>query len=153
MVASGSSDQDDAPRWVAGHAVDMRSTGGLAAVLLVAVFVGCSEPSTDPTGRTWDLATLHGSEPLEGTSIDLTLEDDSVSGSAGCNTYSGVAEFDAGSMTLGPEIAVTAMACEPAIMDQEAAYLAALERVTGYVLEPDELLLQDADGITLATFR
>jgi heat shock protein HslJ len=45
------------------------------------------------------------------------------------------------------------MACEPAIMDQEATYLAALERVTGYVLEPDELLLQDADGITLATFR
>ena len=122
-------------------------------VLLVVAVMGCSEPSTDPTGRTWELATLHGSEPLEGTKIDLTLEDDSVLGSAGCNTYSGAAEFDAGSMALGPEIAVTAMACEPAIMDQEARYLTALERVTGYVLEPDELLLQDADGITLTTFR
>jgi heat shock protein HslJ len=131
----------------------MRSFGGLAVLLLVVAVIGCSEPNTDPTGRTWELATLHGSAPLEGTTIDLTLEDESVFGSAGCNSYSGAAEFDAGSMTLGPEIAVTMMACEPAIMDQEATYLAALERVTGYVLEPDELLLQDADGITLATFR
>jgi len=96
---------------------------------------------------------LHGSEPLEATIVDLTLEDDSVFGSAGCNNYSGAAEFEAGSMTLGPDIAVTRMACEQAIMDQEAVYLTALERVTGYVLEPDELLLQDADGITLVTFR
>lgn len=125
----------------------------MAVLLLVVAVIGCSEPNTDPTGRTWELATLHGSEPVEGTVVDLTLEEDSMSGSAGCNSYSGAAEFDAGSMTLGPEIAVTAMACEEEIMDQEATYLAALERVAGYVLEPDELLLQDADGITLATFR
>lgn len=122
-------------------------------VLLVVAVIGCSEPSTDPTGRTWELATLHGSEPLDGSTIDLTLEDDTVSGSAGCNTYSGAAELDAGSMTLGPELAVTFMACEQAIMDQESEYLTALGRVAGYVLEPDELLVQDADGITLATFR
>lgn len=131
----------------------MRSIGGLAAVLLLVAVSGCTEPSTDPTGRTWELATLHGSEPLEGTTIDLTLEGESVSGSAGCNTYTGPADFGAGSMTLGPEIAVTAMACEEGIMDQESEYLAALSRVAGYVLEPDELLLQDADGITVVTFR
>lgn len=145
--------RDDATWGGPGHAVLMRSKGALALALLVVSMIGCSEPSTDPTGRTWELTTLHGSEPLEGTAIDLTLEEDSVSGSAGCNSYTGAAEFDAGSMTLGPDIAVTMMACEPAIMDQEATYLTALERVTGYVLEADELLLQDADGITLATFR
>ena len=147
-----SSDQDDAKRELANHTGIVRSLGGLV-VLLVGAVIGCSEPVTDPTGRTWELATLHGSEPLEATIVDLTLEDDSMFGSAGCNNYNGAAEFEAGSMTLGPDIAMTRMACEQAIMDQEAVYLTALERVTGYVLEPDELLLQDADGITLVTFR
>jgi len=149
----GSSDQDDVERELADHTGIMRSFGGLAVVLLVVAVIGCSEPITDPTGRTWELTTLHGSEPLEGTIIDLTLESDSMSGSAGCNNYNGSTEFEAGSMTLGPDIATTRMACEQEIMDQESAYLAALARVSAYVLEPDELLLQDADGITLMTFR
>jgi heat shock protein HslJ len=147
-----SSDQDDVKRELADHTGIMRSLGGLAVLLVVAV-IGCSEPLTDPTGRTWELVTLHGSEPIEATTIDLTLEDDSMSGSAGCNNYNGAAEFEDGSMTLGPDIATTRMACEQEIMDQESAYLSALARVSAYVLEPDELLLQDADGITLMTFR
>jgi hypothetical protein len=53
----GSSDQDDAKRVLSGHTWIMRSFGGLAVLLLVVAVIGCSEPNTDPTGRTWELAT------------------------------------------------------------------------------------------------
>lgn len=131
----------------------MRSLAGLVVIVIVGVVVGCSEPVTDPTGRTWQLVTLDGAPLVEGTVIDMTLEDDAVSGTAGCNGYSGPASFEDGSMTLGPEFAVTFMACEDPIMTQEQAYINALTRVTAYELSPDELLLQDGQGITIATFE
>jgi heat shock protein HslJ len=39
------------------------------------------------------------------------------------------------------------------IMDQEAAYFAALERVASYQIDGDQLTLKDADGATLARFE
>jgi heat shock protein HslJ len=131
----------------------MRSLGGLLVIALVVIGVACSEPATDPTGRTWQLVSLDGAPVVAGTVIDLTLENDTVSGSAGCNTYSGPATYSDGSMTLGPEFAVTFMACDEPIMEQEQRYLAALSRVVSYELTPDELLLQDGNGITVATFE
>lgn len=131
----------------------MRSLGGLVVIGLLLVGMACSEPNTDPTGRTWQLTTLNGIPPHEGSLIDLTLQSDSVSGSSGCNSYSGPAAFGDGSITLGPEFAVTFMMCEEATMEQEAAYLRALGQASSYVVESDELLLRDENGITVAVFE
>jgi heat shock protein HslJ len=127
----------------------------LLFALLVILAVACgSGTESDPSGRTWQLTELEGSGLVEGTTIDLTIDGGTVSGSSGCNTYTGAAEVDtdAETMTLGPELASTMMACEQPIMDQEQAYLEALIRVTSYQMAEDQLLLEDADGIVLATF-
>lgn len=124
----------------------------LAAVLALGA---CAEGSgNDPTGRTWQLATLGGSPVLDGTVIDLTIDGDTVSGTAGCNNYNGPATVgDGDSMTLGPEFAVTFMACEESVMDQEQGYLNALTQVTSYQIAAEELLLKDANGVVIATFE
>ena len=109
----------------------------------------------DPTGRAWTLTELEGSPPVEGATVDMTIGDDGVSGSAGCNSYTGAAsvDVDAGTMTLGPEIASTMMACEQPIMDQEQKFLDSLVRVVGYDMAKDELILLDDQGIAVATFN
>lgn len=71
---------------------------------------------------------------LPGTTITLTIEDGTASGSAGCNTYSGPVTPVDDYFKIGP-LATTRMACgdPPGIMEQEAAYLQALEAVNGYL--------------------
>ena len=128
----------------------------LILLIVACVIAACSEGGgDDPTGRTWQLVDLEGAEPVAGTIPDLAIADDVVSGNAGCNTYSGPAnvDVDQGSMTLGPDIISTMMACEDPVNDQERRFLDALVRVTTYEMADDTLTLLDADGIVLATFE
>lgn len=127
----------------------------MAVLVSVLALGACAEGTeNDPTGRTWQLATLGGSPVLDGTIIDMTIDGDTVSGSAGCNTYNGPASVgDDGSMSLGPEFAVTFMACDQPVMDQEQEFLDHLTRVASYQMAAEELLLEDANGIVIATFE
>ncbi len=128
-------------------------------MLLLAALVACgntdnADMGDDPSGHTWELTDLQGVTPIEGTTLDMTIEDGTVHGSSGCNNYNGPATVDSGSMTLGPNFAVTFMACEQAIMDQEQKYLNALTQVTSYIIVgPDKLNLQDANGIEISRFQ
>ncbi len=126
-------------------------------ILIVGLLVvaACSDGSAtaDPTDRAWELTELEGSAPVDGTSITMTLEDDTVFGSAGCNNYNGPAEVGEGTLTLGPNLATTMMACEQPIMDQETAYLDALSRATAFEMAGDTLSLLDGEGTVLAVFE
>jgi len=70
---------------------------------------------------------------IDGTEITAVFDQaaGTVSGNGGCNTYSGQMNTADGAFALGPFI-TTLMACEQSIMDQEAAYLAALEAAAGF---------------------
>ena len=72
---------------------------------------------------------------IEGTLIDAVFDQTggTVSGTSGCNNYSGPMNTTDGGFALGP-FASTTMACpEPeGVMEQEAAYLAALAGATGF---------------------
>ena len=70
---------------------------------------------------------------IDGTEISAVFDQaaGTVSGNGGCNTYSGQMNTADGAFALGPFI-TTLMACEQSIMDQEAAYLAALEAAAGF---------------------
>jgi heat shock protein HslJ len=65
---------------------------------------------------------------LEETTVTLNFEaDGQLNGSAGCNQYSGSYELDGSSLTVGPLVS-TRMAClNDGIMEQESAFLQALE--------------------------
>lgn len=125
-----------------------------AAALAMIVLTGCGTGTEDdPTGHSWELVELDGSTVVEGTVIDLLIENDEASGSSGCNSYTGEATVSDGEITLGPEFAVTFMACEEDVMNQEQRYIEAMTRVTTYEMAAGELLLLDDQGITVLAFE
>jgi heat shock protein HslJ len=91
---------------------------------------------------------------LAGTQITALFgSDGQVSGSAGCNRYFGPFQSTDQSLQIGP-LGSTRMLCDPpAVMDQEQAYLAALQRATQYQFENGNLVLRDAGGATQAIFN
>jgi uncharacterized lipoprotein YbaY len=90
---------------------------------------------------------------LDATEItaEFKSEDGQVGGSAGCNRYFGDYELDGGSLSVGL-LASTAMACPEAIMEQEQAYIEALQAAESYRVEGDELRI-DGGGLELVFRR
>jgi heat shock protein HslJ len=72
-------------------------------------------------------------------------DDGTVSGTSGCNTFSGSYTVDGDSMSFG-QLAATQMACAEDVMAQEAGVLGALDRVTSFAIRGNELTLLGADG-------
>jgi heat shock protein HslJ len=66
--------------------------------------------------------------PLVGTEIDVTFGLASVGGFAGCNSFSGTYGTNGNIVRVGP-LATTRIACDQEVMDQEAAFLDALQGV------------------------
>jgi heat shock protein HslJ len=110
--------------------------------------------SSDLAGSSWNVTNYNnGREAVVGVLEDTTPtvmfgESGQISGSGGCNNFSGGYTSDgAGSIEIGP-LAATMMACmDPeGVMDQEMQYLAALQAATTYRVEGSTLELRDADG-------
>jgi heat shock protein HslJ len=106
----------------------------------------------EPKGPAWVVTLLAGVDDapvpvLEGTFLTLTFDEAEVSGSAGCNTYSGPATFD-DTVRIGP-VAVTMMYCpEPhGVMEQEGRFLDLLRRVDSWGTDGEHLELR-CDGVT-----
>ncbi len=103
-------------------------------------------------GTSWLLASLKGQNVLPKPQITATFnEDNTLSGSGGCNSYSASYTVEGNSLTIGPAIS-TQMACPDPIMSQETAYLTVLGSVATYQIQGNTLELADASGATVATF-
>jgi putative lipoprotein len=75
-----------------------------------------------------------------------------LSGSAGCNSYSGTYTVQGESLTISSPLAVTMMACAPDVMAQEAVFLANLKAAKGYKLQHNGQqlhLLNDKGQVTI----
>jgi len=83
-----------------------------------------------------------------------TFTHDSISGSAGCNTFNATYRIEDNRIIVGP-VATTRRHCaEPeGIMQQEQEYLDALERVRTYTLTSDGLELRDENGSLQVGYR
>ncbi len=126
---------------------------GLTATALL--LGACATPSASTItlpGTKWELVSLGGASPVQGTSITLFFgEDDMAGGNASCNTYSGKYKVTGSSLTF-EQMMSTMMACEPAINEQEQSYLKALGETKSYEVTGGNLNLKDASGNALAVF-
>jgi heat shock protein HslJ len=111
------------------------------------------------TGTTWQLTGYNDGQGgyvsvLSGTEITAVFGDDGkVAGSAGCNNYTASYALQDTAITFGSAATTRKMCDQPdGIMEQESAFLAALESAAGYQIEGDVLMLTDADGVRLAAF-
>jgi heat shock protein HslJ len=89
--------------------------------------------------------------PIAGTTLTATFTPDGqVAGDAGCNAYNGPYKLDGTSLTVGP-LATTMKACEQDVMDQETAFLTALQTPTTVETSGSTVTLRDASGATQVT--
>jgi heat shock protein HslJ len=110
-------------------------------------------------GTTWAMTSLNNGQQavvstLEGVDVTAIFESgDRVGGSAGCNAYSAEYKVNGSSLTISQAVS-TLMACEtPAgVMEQEAAYLKALENAAAFKVRGSTLEIYDAGGILILSF-
>jgi heat shock protein HslJ len=93
------------------------------------------------------------SSPIVGTELTALFADDgSLTGSAGCNNYTTSYTADEGTITIEPPGSTRKLCPEPeGIMEQESAYLAALEAAETYGFNGPTMSLLDSEGKTLVT--
>ena len=85
---------------------------------------------------------------IEGTTPHIRFEDDRVSGDGSCNSFFGPFEASGTSIRLG-EMATTLMACLDAVMDQEQAFLEALESADSYSIAGSTLEMRSGNSVLL----
>ncbi|MFN3981727.1 MAG: META domain-containing protein [Caldilinea sp.] len=124
-------------------------------MLLLALLMVAAQPlfaaSTPLSGTNWVLSTLNGQLPLAGSTITLNFgEDDTVSGTDGCNRYTTTYTASRSTIEFEPA-ASTMMACPPAVANQASDFMAALDAANRYQLRSGQLILLDG-SMVLATF-
>jgi heat shock protein HslJ len=114
---------------------------------------------TPLVGTTWQMTFYNNGKggftsAVLGTEVTAVFgEDGSLTGSAGCNRYTAGYETDGDSISIGPPASTRMFCAEPeGTMEQEAAYLAALESAATYAIQGDTLELRNAEGARLASY-
>jgi heat shock protein HslJ len=123
-----------------------------------AVLAAFTAQSQSLAGTAW-IATGHNNgrqavvSTLGGTELSLQFgADGRYSGSAGCNAFNGTFTQQGPRVTLGPARATRKFCAEPkGVMEQEAAFLKALETAATARFEANRLELRTADGAIAAT--
>ena len=93
---------------------------------------------------------------VEGTEVTLSFDGKGFSGTSGCNTYTGLARVEDGSITIDEEsLSHTGKACEgpEGMMEQEQRFLGLLPHVTRYGVYGDGLFMQAEDVFVLYQAR
>lgn len=114
-------------------------------------------PAVELRGTYWKLVELGGSpvaaveDRRREPGITFAVDEDRVSGSGGCNRFSGGFTLDGEKLTFAP-LAATKMACLNG-GEIEGGYLLALAGVAGYRIDGTKLELLDAAGGLVARFE
>ena len=133
----------------------------VALILLgtLALTLGACGSDEDQTleGTRWVLtsyAAQDGSmmETIAAVESDALFADGKIEGNGGVNTYNGTYQLDGDKLTVSP-LMTTLMAGDQAAMEQEDAFLAALQSAASYSVEGDRLLLKDGGGNTSLEFQ
>jgi heat shock protein HslJ len=125
----------------------------LFTLALVLGLAACSAtaPSADLNGTSWALVEISGQPVVAGSSPTLSFEDGQAGGSGSCNSFGGEYTLDNGKLTFGPLVS-TMMYCEDT-MEQETAYLAALQSAVAYQMKDGRMLILNADGDVVLAFE
>lgn len=114
---------------------------------------GAILPPTELAGTSWTFVSIAGVPVAPDRPTSLAFESDRLSGSAGCNRFSGGYSVADGTLTAGPLMA-TKMACPGAGMTQEGAFFALMRGPVRLSFPSDGTLeITGADGQTAVLKR
>lgn len=111
-----------------------------------------AQPDRPLVGTTWVVDTTISPQAIvtsraieESTPTVQFGADGTVTGSTGCNTFSGTAQIAGDTVTFGP-LATTMRMCEPDVAEVETAVLTALSGTTTVTVDSDRMRMVNADG-------
>ena len=111
-------------------------------------------PPKTLTGKVWVLTALLAKPPVKGTEVTSEFTTSGkVSGSSGCNHYSGTYSAAGSTIRISSTMASTRMACARAVSLQEAAFLKALVSARSYSVSSESLTLKSARGRVVARYK
>ena len=129
---------------------------GTAIVLILSA---CSQANTSLDGTSWALTSYQDDAGdtvniLPRSTTTAHFQADTVTGVAGCNNYNASYQVNGNKLTFGPA-ATTRKMCgsPPGIMQQENAFLKALDSTASYRLKSSSLEMIDGRGNTLLVFK
>ena len=116
--------------------------------------VSDTEPDNPLAGMQGQATAINGEPVLEGTTLTASFgQDGSLNGSAGCNSYSTEYAVNGSQLSISPASATGMLCAEPeGIMEQESAFLAALESARSFSIEGGELYILDGSGGAVIEF-
>jgi heat shock protein HslJ len=134
-----------ATSWRISDTGDLEIEGAAKIVASQGVAASAAPPTQGAAlgGTFWNLAEMSGTADF--AHIVPTIEfgtDGTVSGFAGCNTFSGTFTTNGATLTMGP-LASTEIGCQPPASAVEAQYLNALSGVTNWEIDPSGRLVLD----------
>lgn len=110
-------------------------------------------PPTELAGTSWSFVSIGGVAVARDRPTSLVFDAGQLSGSAGCNRFSGSYEHDGETLTAGPLMA-TEMACPGAGMTQENSFFALIRGPVSLSFPSDgTLILTGAEGQTAVLKR
>lgn len=121
----------------------------LVVMIAPVVLAACGGAGGSLEGTSWRLTDAAGVPASDEAGAFVGFGDDgTVTGTTGCNSFTGPYEADGGSIDIGP-LATTLAACpSDSLAAQEAALLAGLESATEWSIAGDILSLTDPQGPT-----
>jgi heat shock protein HslJ len=126
-----------------------RTTAFLMAALALAVSSPAfAQEDEGPLTASWAAVELNG-KPVEGLTLDYTT--DKVSGTGGCNRFSGPISIEDDAIQIGP-LATTKMLCEGKA-EIESQYFAALEAARSFVIDDGMLFIKTDGGKVILKFK
>ena len=121
----------------------------LRAVVALSVVIAASGASAaDGLSGTWKAVRALGGD-ISGP--ELVINGAEVSGTGGCNRFSGSAVVNGSALKFGP-LRATKMFCAGK-MDTETVFLSALDATRAFAVSDDELVLTDETGSPVAIFK
>jgi heat shock protein HslJ len=137
---------------VSGDTLILRD--GAGAVVLTYVL----QAQTPLEGTTWIAEAYNNGRGgvvsvLGGTQLTALFDGGRLTGSAGCNSY--MTSYTASGSAIEIGLAATTRlfcATPDGVMEQEAAYLAALPTAAAYRIDGNRMILERADGARVASF-
>ncbi|UPT63594.1 MAG: META domain-containing protein [Hyphomonadaceae bacterium JAD_PAG50586_4] len=121
----------------------------IRAAIVALVLAACAaapEAAVNLNGTSWREASGGEHAPT------IAFADGRASGHAGCNRwFAGVTHGEGVAMTFG-DAGLTRMMCEPARMEVERRFMAAIRETQIAVVQDDTLILRDIGGADVARF-
>lgn len=109
-----------------------------------------ADPTLGGLAGTWTLVSYGAADApipaLPAAPITLTFAPTGVTGNAGCNTFGGSFEYNA-SVLAFRDIASTLIACDQPVMDQEVAFMTAINTASTFQLVNGQLQLAYEGGV------